>query len=248
MQSLKKFYFGKQKVKVPNTFIGGIGGTINTPALLASKLGISENRIKLFKVTGVDVECAVIGGSYTIPIDCFRFNTSITYYLDNDGLVLGINSNGFRECANLADVNFPKCTSISIGSGFYAFLRCVSLTSVSFPEVVHVGTQSFQDCSLLTSINLPKVTKIGVFAFSTLPAITLINIPKCLYLGVNSLVNSPGNDNVFLNIKTGCIINTNIALQTNNAGAPDGDLTYAKNTRSALVNFYNNDGSYDSAL
>ena len=248
MQSLKKFYFGKQKVKVPNTFIGGIGGTINTPALLAAKLGISENRIKLFKVTGVDVECAVIGGSYTIPIDCFKYNTSITYYLDNDGLVLGINSTGFRECANLANVNFPKCTSISIGSGFFAFYRCVSLTSVSFPEVVHVGTQSFQDCSLLTSINLPKATKIGVFAFSTLPAITLINIPKCLYLGTTSLVNSPGNDNVFLNIKTGCTINTNIALKTNNAGAPDGDLTYAKNTRSAIVNFYNNDGSYDSTL
>ena len=247
MQSLKKFYFGKQKAKV-NTYIGGIGATINTPALLASKLGISESRIKLFKVTGVDVECAIIGGGYTIPIDCFKFNTSITYYLDNDGLVLGIGSSGFRECANLANVNFPKCTSISIGTGYFAFYRCVSLTSVSFPEVVHVGTQSFLECSLLTSINLPKATKIGVFAFSTLPAITLINIPKCLYLGTNSLVNSPGNNNVFLNIKTGCTINTNIALQTNNAGAPDGDLTYAKNTRSAIVNFYNNDGSYDSTL
>ena len=246
MQTLKKFYFGKQKAKV-NTYIGGIGATINTPALLAAKLGIAESRIKLFKVTGVDVECAIIG-SYNIPMDCFQLNTSITYYLDNDGLVLGIDSNGFRECANLANVNFPKCTSISIGTGFYAFLRCVSLTSVSFPEVVHVGTQSFQDCSLLTSINLPKATKIGVFAFSTLPAITLINIPKCLYLGNSYLVNSPGNNNVFLNIKTGCTINTNIALQTNNAGAPDGDLTYAKNTRSAIVNFYNNDGSYDSTL
>ena len=247
MQSLKKFYFGKQKIK-PNTFIGGIGGTINTPALLASRLGISVNRIKAFKITGLDVECAIIGGSYTIPIDCFKFNTSITYYLDNDGLVLGINSNGFRECANLANVNFPKCTSISIGFGYLAFYRCVSLTSVSFPEVVHVGTQSFTECSLLTSINLPKATKIGVFAFSTLPAITLINIPKCLYLGNNILANSPGNGNVFLNIKTGCTINTNIALKTNNAGAPDGDLTYAKNTRSAIVNFYNNDGSYDSTL
>ena len=45
MQALKKFYFGKQKAKV-NTYIGGIGGTINTPALLASKLGISETLVK----------------------------------------------------------------------------------------------------------------------------------------------------------------------------------------------------------
>ena len=246
MQSLKKFYFGKSKYK-PNTFIGGVSATINTPALVAAKLGISVERVKSFSIVGSDIEI-LITGSYTIPIDCFRLNTSITYYLDNDGLVLGIDSYGFRECANLANVNFPKCTSISIGSGYLAFYRCVSLTSVSFPEVVHVGTQSFTECSLLTSINLPKATKIGVLAFSTLPAITLINIPKCLYLGINSLVNSPGNNNVFLNIKTGCTINANIALKTNNAGAPDGDLTYAKNTRSAIVNFYNNDGSYDSTL
>ena len=247
MQSLKKFYFGKQKIK-PNTFIGGVSATLNTAALVASKLGISVSRIKAFKIVGENIEFAVVGGGYTIPASCFTNNTSITYYLDNDGLVLSIASNGFRECANLANVNFPKCTSISIGTGYLAFYRCVSLTSVSFPEVVHVGTQSFQECSLLTSINLPKVTKIGILAFSTLPAINLINIPKCLYLGTNSLVNKPGNDNVFLNIKTGCTINTNIALQTNNAGAPDGDLTYAKNTRSAIVNFYNNDGSYDSTL
>ena len=86
MQSLKKFYFGKQKAKV-NTYIGGIGGTINTPALLAAKLGISKNRIKLFKVTGVDVECAVIGGSYNIPVSCWGNNLQITYYRDEAGLV-----------------------------------------------------------------------------------------------------------------------------------------------------------------
>ena len=85
MQSLKKFYFGKQKVKVPNTFIGGIGGTINTPALLAAKLGVSENRIKLFKVTGVDVECAIVGGSYVLGAfdgQPFNGNQGITYFYD----------------------------------------------------------------------------------------------------------------------------------------------------------------------
>lgn len=76
MQALKKFYFGKQKAKV-NTYIGGIGGTINTPALLAAKLGISDNRIKLFKVTGVDVECAIIG-SYNLNANLRTYGC--TYY------------------------------------------------------------------------------------------------------------------------------------------------------------------------
>jgi hypothetical protein len=85
MQTLKKFYFGKQKARV-NTYIGGIGTTINTPALLASKLGIAENRIKLFKVTGVDVECAIIG-SYNIPVVCWVNNLQITYYTDKSASI-----------------------------------------------------------------------------------------------------------------------------------------------------------------
>jgi hypothetical protein len=103
--------------------------------------------------------------------------------------------------------------------------------------VLHVGTQSFQECISLTTIDLPKATEIGVFAFSTMSAVTLINIPKCLYLGNNVAVNAPGNDDVFLNIKTGCIINSNIALQTNNSGSPDGDLQYAVTSRGATVNY-----------
>ena len=86
MQTLKKFYFGKQKAKV-NTYIGGIGGTINTPALLAARLEISVNRIKLFKVTGVDIECDIVGGSYTGRID-LNTDSSMTYYDDRDGLII----------------------------------------------------------------------------------------------------------------------------------------------------------------
>ncbi|MDY0990262.1 fibronectin type III domain-containing protein [Flavobacterium sp. CFBP9031] len=57
---LQNTVFGKQKVKL-NTFIGGVGRTLNTPALLASKLGITANRITLFRVTGTNVECAITG-------------------------------------------------------------------------------------------------------------------------------------------------------------------------------------------
>ena len=122
MQSLKKFYFGKQKVKVPNTFIGGIGGTINTPALLASRLGIDENRIKLFKVTGVDVECAIIGGSYNIPIYCWSNNLQITYYRDEAGLVSVVGGQAFGDIGTqFKSFYFPKATKIEQRIGNWSF-------------------------------------------------------------------------------------------------------------------------------
>jgi len=62
---LQNTVFGRQKAAV-NTYIGGVSATINTPALLASTLGISASRIKLFSTIGSDIQCAIIGGSYSI--------------------------------------------------------------------------------------------------------------------------------------------------------------------------------------
>ena len=127
MQSLKKFYFGKQKAKV-NTYIGGIGGTIDTPALLAAKLGIDENRIKLFKVTGVDVECAVIGGSYNIPISCWASNLQITYYRDEAGLVSVVGGQAFGNIGTqFKSFYFPKATKIEQAIGNWSFQSTINL-------------------------------------------------------------------------------------------------------------------------
>ena len=121
MQTLKKFYFGKQKAKV-NTYIGGIGGTINTPALLAARLEISVNRIKLFKVTGVDVECAIIGGSYNIPISCWANNLQITYYRDEAGLVSVVGQQAFANIGTqFKSFYFPKATKIEQTIGNWSF-------------------------------------------------------------------------------------------------------------------------------
>ena len=240
MQSLKKFYFGKQKAKV-NTYIGGIGGTINTPALLASRLGISENRIKLFKVTGVDVECAIIGGGYIIPASCFINNTEIKSYIDADGLVSEFTGGQEFRNSTIQTVNFPNVTTFN--NSILNFYNCVFLTSVNFPKLTRIWTQAFQLCTSLSTIELPLLTTLGVYAFANTASLSAVNIIKCSNLG-----GSPTHNNVFENIKIGCTINANISLKTNNAGGADGDLTYAKNTRLAIVNFYNNDGSYNSTL
>lgn len=54
--------------------------------------------------------------------------------------------------------------------------------------------------------------------------------------------------NMFDNLKTGCKIEANIFLATANAGAVDAGLDYAKTTRGAIVDFYDDAGNYVSTL
>ena len=227
------FYeYGKSRAfNAPNTFIGGVASTINTPALLASALNISVVYIKNFSVNGDDIQCH-IGVDYNITIAGFKDNTSITNYIDLDGHLIIINSNGFRACTNLTKIYFPKCTDISVGLGFLAFYACSSLNDVYLPLVKWAGTQSFADCTSLVNLDLPSLLGCAVLVFDNCSSLETLNIPKCTNLG-----NGVNNNNVFLNIKLGCVINIDSSRETCDGGAPDGDLVYAINTRGATVNY-----------
>ena len=147
MQSLKKFYFGKKKLK-PNTFIGGVSATLNTPALVATKLGISISRIKAFSISGSNIEFAVIGGAYSIPANAFNGATTLTYYNDSDGLVTSVNGASFVGATGATYYIFPNLTTINSGTG--------------------VGTGAFQNNTSLSSFVAPKLATItGNYTFST---------------------------------------------------------------------------------
>ena len=229
MQSLKKFYFGKSKYK-PNTFIGGVSGTINTPALVATKLQVSVNRIKAFSIVGSDIQFAVVGGAYTIPASCFINDNSITYYNDSLGLITQfVGGQEFRN-SKIQSVNFPNVTTFN--NSILNFYNCTSLISVSFPKVTRLWTQAFQLCTSLQSVNFPLLTTTGVLSFANNPLLGSVNIPLCSNLG-----GSPAYNNVFEGIKIGATISVPLSLQTVNTGAPDGDLVYASGTRGAIITY-----------
>jgi hypothetical protein len=350
MNNVSFYEFGKSKYK-PNTFIGGVAATINTPALIAAKLGILATRIKTFNVIGNDIEFAIIG-SYEIPVNMFLNDTNITFYNDRDGLCLKIRygcfsgstslvwvnfpevkdiisstweaSGNFYGCINLTTVSIPKFTYNVANSNFYIFSNCQALEHLYFPlyngpigpymfyntkslsslaisvtgsvgqnafsntklayidfsNVTDVGVQAFSGMPYLTMpINAPNLLSIGNYAFSG-SKFNSINAAKCISIGncafydcaeavtynfpeVTSLyyfgiwaaqfhtnqkvtniympklqvLGASGNENVFTNIKTGCLITVNIAASTCNSGAPDGDLTYAINSRGATINY-----------
>lgn len=181
----KKYYLAKTKVQ-PNTFIGGISGTINTPALVASKLGISASRIKVFSVVGDNIQFAVTGGSYSLPNAAFQNNTDITYFRDAQGKILKVGYSSFNGAANLVDVYFLNCDSVETGS--------------------YADAGPFNNCGNLKELYMPKLR---------------------YFLGYALYPYS------FRNIKIGCNMTVNVYLQSN----PSPDITYAINSRAAIVTY-----------
>ncbi|WP_422389328.1 leucine-rich repeat protein [Flavobacterium ginsenosidimutans] len=134
---LRKTIFGRQKVK-SNTFIGGVASTLNTPALIASKLGLNASQIKNFTVVGNDIHFS-INVSYQIPSNAFNGNNNITYYNDSEGYVNSIGTRSFYSCISITSVKFDNATSI-FDSAFY---NCTSITSYSFPKVTTIDSHIY---------------------------------------------------------------------------------------------------------
>ncbi|MDP5201127.1 leucine-rich repeat protein, partial [Flavobacterium sp. DG2-3] len=129
---LRKTIFGRVKSK-PNTFIGGIAGTINTPTLLATKIGVAASQIKDFKVVGNDIHFK-INIIYQIPSNAFNGNTNITYFNDSEGYVNSLGTRSFYNCTSLLDFTADSVESI----GESAFYNCTSITSYRFPKVTTI--------------------------------------------------------------------------------------------------------------
>jgi hypothetical protein len=177
----------------PNTFIGGVSATINTPGLVASKLGISVTRIKSFKIVGSNIQFAVTSGTYIIPASSFSANTSITYYNDSLGLATQINTTAFKNCTVLTSVVFPNVTTIvsSTNAGIGGnFQGCTSLTTVNIPNFTHDATAKdymFLGCTALTSLNFPLYSgNIGTNMFTSCTSLTSIVVNINGSVGANS--------------------------------------------------------------
>lgn len=198
--------FGNRNPKGWNTFIGGISSTISTSAQLATKLGISNNRIRNFVVVGSDIKCRITR-SYAIPFSAFQFNhTPCTYYRDTDYLVTSIGANAFYATSAFSGTiaDFKNC--VTVGKSGFAPHGSNGAYSYWLDNVITIGNSALEGNEY---------------------AMEIVYIPRCTSLG-----DTAGNNEVFASrsgyiFQKQVIIYTHPSLATNNAGAPDGDLTYA---------------------
>ena len=211
-----------------NTFIGGVSGVINTPALLAAKLsnypsGIALDVSKIFGFTivGSDIEC-YIGVDYQIKFNAFSGGAGViqalTYYSDVGKFCKKIFNSAFNNQTTLTYVNLEALTSLPA-----QLFRSSGLTLAYFPEVLTLSSGA-------TTSN---------FHFFGCASINSIYLPKCTVYGTNSSnVSQPTVDNqCFTNIKLNCAITVPTAMQTINAGGLEADLAYAQNIRSAVITY-----------
>ncbi|NTW20543.1 MAG: leucine-rich repeat protein [Nostocales cyanobacterium W4_Combined_metabat2_030] len=173
-----------------NTFIGGVSATLNTPALIAAKLGISVSRIKSFSIVGANIQFAVVDGTYTIPSTAFTNNTTLTYYSDPNGLVTQINDKSFFGCTNVTSYIFNGVTSIasggiSGGSSTGAFRDNASLTSFTALLLTSItGWNTFRGCNLLATVNCPLLASLtGGYHFYSLTNLNSLTVGKLTAVG-----------------------------------------------------------------
>lgn len=194
------------------TYIGGVSATISTPALLATRLGISTSRISNFTIIGSDIQCRIIG-SYNLQ--GFDFNgVPCTYYKDPDYLVTSLGYWAFYNTYNFNgyDVDFQNCLSIDT--------RGLS----------RVNANRFL---------LKNVTNVADFAFANSEVANVFYIPNCTSLGTSVLSNNVFVTNSGGSFTTNPVFYVHPSLATNNGGSPDGDIAYVL-TKGGTVRYVTN--------
>ncbi|OIV42221.1 leucine-rich repeat protein [Flavobacterium johnsoniae] len=253
---LQNTIFGNNKYRA-NTFIGGVASIINTPALVASKLGVPASRIKGFKIIEDNIEFAVTGGRYSIAVGAFMSVTALTYYYDTDYLIEGLGTYAFFNAVNLEFISeLRNCVTMGTGvffnnqklaaviapklqiAGEACFKGMNKVKEFSFPELTTLNSASvggntgiFEDCVLLEKVYVPKCTTVTGYRL-----LRNCNSLQSFYAPLlNQLGQTLGNDSSFSGIKTGAKLTVSAYLKTVNAGAPDGDLAIAETATGATI-------------
>ena len=156
MQSLKKFYFGKQKVKVPNTYIGGIGGTINTPTATQVKLPLVSTGSYNFVVEWGDGTQSTIT-AWNQAQATKTYTVAGTYQITIKGKCIGWVFNNTGDRLKILSVQQWGSLSLGTNQGNY-FYGCANLNLSSVSDILNLSGLSnisycFRACSSITTIN-----------------------------------------------------------------------------------------------
>ncbi len=230
-----------------NIELEGSLSSITTKAQLASFLGVSVSQIRAFTNTGSLIQLS-LRGNYAIPAGQFYNNTTLTKFRDVSGVVVSAGSYSLRN-TQLTELVLPKLEStnnVSIGYN-------TKLTIINLPVLRVYGHQALRGNSAATEIYAVNVEEIGTVATTgsnDLSELTSLNILDLRKLKVynNPATGYGGSTSGFSFLKTGCEIRVHIALATANNGAVNESLRWAKNLRSAIVKFYDDNGNYISTL
>lgn len=226
-----------------------------------------RNAINLIDVYFPNVQTIQGGNTSNISAGCFSGCVNLEEAVFNNWQNTGTNPGNFTfyNCVKLTGLDTSKLT----GNPGTQFLANTPQTSFDFSSLTTISGNMFLNSSVAGVLSLPEVTSMPQTGITNC-AVTQILLPKLEGLSgsnkTNLFVNltqlelldakklknildpSIRGTNAFNNLKTGCIINVHEDLATANSGSPDEALVWVKANRSAVVNFYDDNGDYVSTL
>ena len=193
---------------LPNLRIGGMAfGSAAAFQAFLIAKGNPTATVTSYTDNGDGTETFAVGGFTAFAAQTFENETDLTSFEDLTGWITYLGSNCFNACLYL---------TLFVGN-----------------NVSGMGNAVFIQTGL-TFINLPNCVSMGIGVFASCPSLATIILPLCTNLG-----GTVGDDNVFLTINgyQPVVLTVPVALQTCDAGNPDGDIVYllATNPFSTII-------------
>ena len=151
-----KAFAYSQNSSTPNTFIGGVSGTIPTASSLATTLSISLSRITNFTVIGSNIQCR-ISGSYSVLAN-FATANALSYYNDVDGLVTDVIGDAFKNGAGISNIKYIYLPNV-INIGITCFVDGTGHIKdfIYMPMCTNLGGSSGDNSVFLYGFNVVKI-------------------------------------------------------------------------------------------
>ena len=180
-------------------------------------------------------------------IGFYNFSNTVLLNTLNVPLLTEIGTGTFDRGCGIVNLNLPSLISMTTQVFNHSGSNTKALTLVC-PNATNISGASIQGLTKVKEILLPNITAMNSTnkngLWDSLTAIELIEAKKLRYLGNPSQAGT----NAFRAFKLGCTIRLHIDLLTANAGNADASLVFAKNTRNATIEFYDDNGIYVSTL
>jgi len=172
-------------------------------------------------------------------------NTPLLKFMNFDNVIGAIGVWTFQG-SGIEHISLPLVTSLG-----QEMLSVNTLTKIlDAPMATDFAIRVFENARGLEIINIPSVENIPVKnqTFHDLTSLNILNAKKLKYMGNAGSVNGNGSAPMFNSLKLNCRIQVHIAMATVNSGFADASLIWAKTNRSAVVEFYDDNGTYVSTL
>jgi len=190
----------------------------------------------LFGVTFTDLTISgndvLLEGGSNITIATYMFTSCATLKTIDDpgGMIVALGVNAFLDCTLLSTINLAGVVTVAESS-----FENTAASSIVLPACTSITGPNVIKNSICTTFVAVSCTTVPDFAFNLAMSLTNVDLRACTALGTDT-----GNNSVFNSIANNTVVLTvPIALETNNAGGPDGDIVslLANNPSSPAVTY-----------